>query len=60
MWPGLYCFLFHIVDSLYSMIFQMDFGHWAKKLCIISEIGYKNVLYAQKFIRNSIRKMWSN
>ena len=60
MGPGLYCFLFHIVDSLYSIIFQWILAVGPTKLCIISEIGYKNVLYAQKFIRNSIRKMWSN
>ena len=53
-------FFYFTVDSLYSMIFQWILAIGPTKLCIISEIRYKNVLHAQKFIRNSIRKIWSN
>ena len=47
MGPGLY-FLFHIVDSLYSMIFQWILAVGPTKLFIISEICYNKLLYVQK------------
>ena len=59
MGQGLY-FLFHIVNSLYSIIYQWILAVGLTKLFFMSEIRYKNVLYAQEFIRNSIRKVWSN